>query len=66
MMKHWFCSTLNLTMDSIQNEGTAQLNQEQRESLQKCQDICQSIGHAPDMSKEILKFLHGLDMFLPH
>lgn len=63
-MKHWFCSTLNLTMDSIHNEGIAQFNQEQRESLQKCQDICQSIGHEPDTNREILQFLQGLVSFL--
>lgn len=54
-------------MDSIQNEGTAQLNQEGRESLQKWQDMhCQSTCHEPDNNEEIPNFPHGLDVFLPH
>lgn len=67
MMEHCFSPKLNLTVHSIQNEGTAQLNREGREPLQKWQDThCQSTCHEPGNKEEIPSFPRGLDVFLPH
>jgi len=67
MMEHWFCPKLNLTVDSIQKEGIAQLKQGGRESPQKWQDMhCQSTCHELENNEEIFHFPHGLDVFLLH